>query len=266
MPDHSLRQFFRLTFLISWGVGALALVLGLLTHERWFAPGTALFMVAGAGPTLAALIITARTEGIAGLKNLLRRLVPAARTRSLYLLALLAFFVIAAAAWGMTTRDIPAFYLLVGSPAFWSALPARLAVDTGPLGEELGWRGFALPRMLRTSSPWVASILLGVVWTLWHVPAFFLPDLPQRQIAFAPFALNTIALAVVFTWFYLRSGGDLLLMVLLHFLANLVAGAFGLPLWPVAVASTSLAVLAWCDPRMRAMRPGMASTQSPLVR
>lgn len=244
----------------------MALLLGLLTHGRWFAPGTALFMVAGAGPTLAALIITARTEGIAGLKRLLRHLVPAAPTPALYLLALLAFSAIAGAAWCMTPRDVPAFFLLLSSSAFWSILPAQIAVDTGPLGEELGWRGFALPRMLCTSSPWAASILLGVVWTLWHVPAFFLPELPQRHIAFAPFAVNTIALAVIFTWFYLRSGGDLLLMVLLHFLANLVAGAFGLPLWPIAVASTSFALLSSCDPRMRATRPGTTSTQSPLAR
>lgn len=265
MHDHSLRQFFRLTFLIAWGAGGLALLLGFITHEPWFAPGSAFFIIAGSGPTLAALIITARTGGGAGVRLLLGRFVPAGKSARLYMLGLLVFAAIATAAWAMTARPERELLLLVSGSAFLNSLPMRFALDTGPLGEEAGWRGFALPRMLAFSSPAFASVALGAVWTLWHVPAFFLPDLPQHRIAFAPFALNTIALAVIFTWFYLRSGGDLLLMALLHLLANLVAGALDLPLWAVACASTALAMLAWADPLMRT-RPGKVSTQMPLAR
>jgi membrane protease YdiL (CAAX protease family) len=211
------------------------------------------------------LIVTARTSGNAGVRLLLGRFVPVGRSAPFYLLGVLAFSAIAAAAWAMEARDARALMLFVSSSAFLHTLPMRIAIDTGPLGEEAGWRGFALPRMLRFSNPAAASVLLGIIWTLWHVPAFFMPDLPQHQIAFAPFALNTIALAVIFTWFYLRTGGDLLLMALLHLLANLVAGALGLPLWAVASATSSLALLAWLDPRMR-VKPAMTSTETPVAR
>jgi membrane protease YdiL (CAAX protease family) len=98
----------------------------------------------------------------------------------------------------------------------------------GSLGEEIGWRGFLLPGLLRRMNPLSASLVLGVVWGVWHLPI----DL------YAGFAVNglgavlvriiyAIPLSILFTWFYLRSRGSLLVALLLHTSLN-VMGDLGL--------------------------------------
>jgi membrane protease YdiL (CAAX protease family) len=98
----------------------------------------------------------------------------------------------------------------------------------GPLGEEIGWRGFLLPQLLRRMNPIAASITLGVVWGLWHLPidlyAGFVAQGPMAVIARIVYALP---LTMLFTWFYLRAKGSLLVAMLLHTSLN-VMGDLGL--------------------------------------
>jgi membrane protease YdiL (CAAX protease family) len=102
----------------------------------------------------------------------------------------------------------------------------------GPLGEEAGWRGFALPRLQAQHSPLVASLLLSVVWGLWHVPlhlagvyhGIFPDGLPGILLRI----VTTIPTTVLFTWFFNRTRGNLWLVVLLHTAVNNAAG-FWLP-------------------------------------
>lgn len=94
----------------------------------------------------------------------------------------------------------------------------------GSLGEEIGWRGFLLPRLLRTHSPFAASVMLGVVWALWHAPI----DVTAGFVVLGPAAIFgrlilTLPLAVLFTWFYIRSNGDLLVALMLHTGLNVVS-------------------------------------------
>lgn len=74
----------------------------------------------------------------------------------------------------------------------------------GPLGEEIGWRGFALPELMKRFSPFVASIILGLVWTFWHLPAFFIPGSAQQGISFVLYIVNTMILTMIITVIYLR--------------------------------------------------------------
>ncbi len=102
----------------------------------------------------------------------------------------------------------------------------------GPFGEEAGWRGFALPRLQARYSPLVASVILGLLWGFWHFPLHF------RGMYDASFGAGigglvlrmagNVTLAIVFTWLYNRSHGNLLLMVLLHTVINNTFG-FWLP-------------------------------------
>lgn len=85
----------------------------------------------------------------------------------------------------------------------------------GSLGEELGWRGFALPRLQRTHGALGASLIIGVVWAVWHLPLFLMPGTSQAQISFAVYLPSTIAWSIVFTWVYDRSV-SLLPPVLMH--------------------------------------------------
>src|SRR3546814_13856860 len=81
------------------------------------------------------------------------------------------------------------------------ALPAVLLAghlfrDPGALGEELGWRGFALPRLLALMYARRASLLLGLVWAVWHLPAFFFSTFSQSPVTFGMFILNFVAFSV----------------------------------------------------------------------
>jgi len=79
------------------------------------------------------------------------------------------------------------------------------AVFSGPLGEEPGWRGFALPRLLERYPALTASLILGVVWAAWHLPLLLVDDLTVYG------TINAVLAAVVFTWVYQNTGGSVLI-------------------------------------------------------
>jgi uncharacterized protein len=94
----------------------------------------------------------------------------------------------------------------------------------GPLGEEFGWRGFALPSLeARFRAPW-DSIILGFIWTVWHLPLFFISGSAQHSLPFWLFALLTIPLTILITWVYHGSADSLLLVMLFHAAVNIWSG------------------------------------------
>ncbi len=82
--------------------------------------------------------------------------------------------------------------------------------------EEPGWRGFALPLLLERYSPFIATMVVGVLWAFWHLPLFFAPVTPQYGLPFGWYFVNTLGLSVVFTWLFLRSKGSTVTAVVLH--------------------------------------------------
>jgi membrane protease YdiL (CAAX protease family) len=91
----------------------------------------------------------------------------------------------------------------------------------GSLGEELGWRGFLLPELLKRYRPLAASVILGVIWGLWHLPIDIYAGYGLEGLAAVPVRVITaIALSILFTWFYLQSKGSLLIAMFLHTAAN----------------------------------------------
>jgi membrane protease YdiL (CAAX protease family) len=89
----------------------------------------------------------------------------------------------------------------------------------GPLNEEPGWRGFALPRLQEKYSPLIASIIVGFFWGLWHVPEHFMGVYGGSPLD-AVIRLQDIPRAILFTWIYNRTRGSLLIMLLLHAAIN----------------------------------------------
>jgi len=98
----------------------------------------------------------------------------------------------------------------------------------GPLGEEPGWRGFALPRLQRQAGPLWGTLILGMLWGLWHLPLYLRPvylaatgvqeagtSVAGLSVAFVGSLLALTALAVIFTWVFNHTRGSLLLMMLL---------------------------------------------------
>jgi membrane protease YdiL (CAAX protease family) len=116
----------------------------------------------------------------------------------------------------------------------WSVLP--LVVFTlvfGPLPEELGWRGYALDGLQRQRSALTSSLILGTVWSLWHLPLFFIPGTYQQglgvgSLSFWLFLIGPVAQSVLMTWIYNNTQRSTLSAVLFHFMINLTGQLFEL--------------------------------------
>jgi uncharacterized protein len=173
-----------------------------------------------AGPFLAAFIMTGATEGRAGTSRLLRRIVLWRVGLRWYLLALLgipAITVLGAIVLPgvLASFQTPALSLLVTYPV---SFVVSLLIG-GPLGEEPGWRGFALPRLQRLQGPLVGSLVLGILWASWHLPYFWMPEwgTPKNSLLdIVWFVLADIALTVVYTWVFNNTKGSLLIVILVH--------------------------------------------------
>ena len=81
-------------------------------------------------------------------------------------------------------------------------LPAQFAVAMllGPVNEEFGWRGYALPQLQKRFGAVAASLIIGTIWVFWHLPLFFIADAPQAKLPFLPFATTLILASIVITW------------------------------------------------------------------
>ena len=162
------------------------------------------------GPLLAALIASSWESGRAGVRALFRQLRPSAASTGWYLAALA--FPGAVLAIGM------AVFGLFGGEGSWfyppKPGPAILALLVAPLAEEIGWRGFAYPRLLKRYGALEASLVLGVLWGLWHTMMFLLVKLePTTFLIMIPYFA---AGSLIFTWFYHRSGSSLPVMIFAH--------------------------------------------------
>jgi membrane protease YdiL (CAAX protease family) len=90
----------------------------------------------------------------------------------------------------------------------------------GPLGEEFGWRGYALPALQRRWGWRSASLVLGGAWTLWHVPLFYSAGTVQSHLPMGLYALSAIASSVLFAWLFNRTAGSVLPVLVLHTAVN----------------------------------------------
>ena len=206
-------------------MGGLALITGALRPSGAWGLHP-LHFVAAFGPSIAGITMAGRTEGWAGTRRIFARLVPRLSGVPWYVAVLLGFPALNLIATRLVAPDsfarVPAWDRLL------LLVPLTLVTDTGPLGEEFGWRGFALPRLLDRRRPIAAALILGAIWWAWHLPTFFIPTLSQHQLSIPLFLVNSLALSVMMTWLYQRTGGDLLLMVLVHLAAN-YCGGIGIP-------------------------------------
>jgi uncharacterized protein len=103
---------------------------------------------------------------------------------------------------------------------------------SGPLAEEAGWRGFALPRLQEKFNALVSSLILGVIWTFWHLPLFYLTGASQLGIPMPIYLVLVTTICLYLTWLYNNTRGSLVITVLGHFAYNLsstlVTGAIAL--------------------------------------
>jgi membrane protease YdiL (CAAX protease family) len=175
------------------------------------------------GPLLAAVVVTALTAGMEGLRNLGQHYaINRVRLGWLVLCAFLPiglFGLAVVVAWLINGAwpDV----LAIGQVNFLPDLGLAawlMWIVTSGIGEETGWRGFALPRLQARHNALIATLLLWLVWALWHLPSFFyLPSYKSIGLAgFPGFAFSLLAGATLFTWLYNSSRGSLLAVALFH--------------------------------------------------
>ncbi len=240
---HPLLSFFILAYLISWAVWGL---------ERLFWPGSWLGWGGAYGPALAAILLAAANGGSDGLRELLARLFIWRVSVKWYLVAILLIPGVAAVA--------IAVYALTGSLAgslpgldFWLAtyrqhlIVAVAAVTLGLVilaGEELGWRGFALPRLQERYHPLAASAILGAFWGVWHVgnAVYYGPRSTNDWTDILILTGGTVGASVIYTWLYNNTGGSVLLACLFHAVYD-VAGTYVFALVPFRPGTRGLDLL-----------------------
>jgi membrane protease YdiL (CAAX protease family) len=226
MKDRSLVIYFVLTYTISWAF-MLPVALsaqGLISQNVPYA----LYYLGSFGPALSAIIVTGATQGRLGLRSLLSRLWKWRVGWRYYAFAVLGpigLFAVAVLANRVIAGAWPDLSLL-GQIDYlpYLGIPGVLGVWflTYGLGEETGWRGFALPHLQRTRPAASAALLLGVLWAGWHLPAFFFRDtyMEMGLPGFAMFVVSICFASVVFAWLYNSTGGSLLLVILFHVFFN----------------------------------------------
>lgn len=96
----------------------------------------------------------------------------------------------------------------------------------GPLGEEFGWRGYALDKLLSIYKPIKSSIILGVIWALWHIPLFFIKGTVQQDINFIGYILYTILLSILITTIFIKTNKSMFSALMFHTMSNLSLGLF----------------------------------------
>lgn len=216
-PRPELTRFFVLAFAINWiplvppVLAALGLIAGAPEELMAGAP-LAIF-----GPAIAAVIASQREGGWPKARALLARLFEWRIAPHWYLVALglpTAAYLVSRAVYSLVPGN-------EGGP--WFLPPASAQTVIGailvPIGEEIGWRGYALPRLIARHGPIRASVILGVIWAVWHLFMFVSVGTTLLELAILPAYFVTGSL--VFTWLYQRTGGSLLMAVLLHVGAHL---------------------------------------------
>jgi membrane protease YdiL (CAAX protease family) len=226
---HSLFTFFALAFGFTWpfmiadALGAYGVIPFRLALAG---PGIVLVLLMGFGPTFAALIVTGATSGRAGIKALLRRLLLWRAGIQWYAAAILGTGVIFFAA--------SRLYLAAGGAL--RAVPAGSVLELGLLwlvsfvlhgllnGEELGWRGVALPALLAKYNALGASLILGVIWALFHLPLFFTPGGGvggnQANTPMLAFLVIAVSSSILVTWLYNNTQGSVLFAYIFHAAVN----------------------------------------------
>ncbi len=222
MRRHPLIAFVILTYALTWALTIPFVYCWRVVLEREFAPWLLVFFPAPFGPTFAALIMAWRLEGREGVRRLLGRLkiwrVGAGPWLvAVFLSSLSVAVAVAASGAGPTvfaSFSLSGFAMI---PVLW-----LLALPFGPLPEELGWRGWLLPRLQSIMSPLQASLVVGVVWTFWHTPMFWFPgaaipsSLELSATAVLLYLAQIVAEAILFTVLFNRSNGSVLLAIVFH--------------------------------------------------
>jgi len=228
-----LISFFVLTYLISWLIWFPVVIYYYLNPFPLSFSSTPLSLILITflgffGPTFAAMIMAILQNDKAGLGKLFSRwkiwkvgvqwylVIPIFfLTLSFIALQLYIFFdmVSPEVNWGMLYLIIPSFI--------------QAAIIGGSIAEETGWRGYALPNLMKSRNALTSSLIIGVIWGFWHFPLLLIPGanipVPLNVSSLSLFVLNSIALSVIIAWLFNNTRGSVFITYLFHTAANSIS-------------------------------------------
>jgi len=212
--------FFLITFLLTWSMWLPATLTNLNGGASILGPDNPVGQLGRWAPGIAAIILTAIIAGKSGVGDLFRPLKIWRVNIGWYLFALfyqpLLFFF---SKWmdGLfgNTYEVISPLTSVEGPIFFVSLAVVISAIPGAFMEELGWRGFALPRLQIKNNALIASVILGLVWGAWHIPSMiFFGETNALGIIWS--VATFIPVTILFTWLYNNTQGSLLLVTLFH--------------------------------------------------
>lgn len=220
MKKYLLPIFFLLTFTLTWAMWIPASLIKAGGGASILGPDSPVGQLARWMPGIAAILLTAILTGKKGVGGLFRPLKIWRVNIGWYLFAALfqpVLFVVARwidALFGNTYEIVPPLSAVDAPIAFVVPVVIITAIP-GAFMEELGWRGFALPRLHNRNSALIASIILGLIWGVWHIPSMmYFDETNVWNVTWA--VLNFIPATILFTWLFNNTKGSLLLVTLYH--------------------------------------------------
>ena len=203
IKKHAFLSFLVLAFLISWA--------------PWVMTGQSMLVF---GPTIAGIILIVITRGKEGLRDIVNQILRVQVRLRWWLIALLLPCAVAFAAIvinALAGNEAPGFEFFSGQ---WHLILLFFLVTFigGPLGEEIGWRGFSVPYLQRKTTPLLTALIIGIAWGGWHLPEFFTAGALHHQMGavYIPlFVLSETALSIMMTWLYNKTNSSLLIAGLL---------------------------------------------------
>ena len=254
--------FFVATFAWTWLIWGVAIFLGANMET---AMGFVLLLLGVMGPMVTGIGFTYLTRDKEGRRDYWKRVISFKRIPARWYLVILLFVpvlnILAAlldiltggsgATWGEAALN------LVSNPL--SVIPSILFASLIPFIEELGWRGYVLDRLQEKRSALVSSLILGVVWSLWHLPMFFVQGSYQANLGvgtleFWLFMIGVIPLSFAFAWIYNNTRRSILAVILFHAMVNFTgeviaiterADTISILLWVVA----AIGIVVLCGPK-----------------
>jgi hypothetical protein len=232
--------FFLVTFAVTWGLWLPAVF---ISRSSTGVPAVLeVLRVAGTyGPSLCALALVWLRRDEASIQAFLKRVVQLSGPVWVWLFAVL--FVPMATGLGWLVNGIahgswpvPAF---ISDPLYLPLGILFVLFLGGPLGEELGWRGYALDRLAGIMRLFWGSVVLGLVWSAWHAPLFFIEGTTQQGFPVPLYMAFTVIQAILYSVLSVRSRGSILIAILFHLFGNL-----GLGLFPTLSQPTGMVVFA----------------------
>ncbi len=211
-----LLPFFLLTYAVMWASFITVAVARIPVSSPL---GVLLLRLGAYSPSLVAIWLTSRASGGAGVRKLVSGVFKWRVPARYYVLAV-AFIPVIKLVAALLHRLTSGAWPQMGSESL-LLIPVAIAFSTPfQAGEEIGWRGYALPRLAERFGLRAASVILGLIWALWHLPQFFIREAAEYGQSFPVFVLQVTALGVAFAWMYARTNGSLLLVMLMHAATN----------------------------------------------